>query len=56
MAYTSVYNHIGSTINPMRLSKANRNYSTQYFKTVNTSGDIRALYQRMYFTRGGTGA
>lgn len=55
MAYQSVYNHLGSTINPFKLSKANKNYTTQYFKTVNTSGDIRALYQRMYFTRGGAG-
>lgn len=55
MAYSSYEAHLGSTANPFKLSKANKNYTTQYFKTVNTSGDVRALYQRVYFTRGGAG-
>ena len=55
MAYGSVYRGFGSTANQFVLSKANRNYTTRYFKTTHSSGDIRAYYDRMYFTGGGGG-
>ena len=55
MAYSSVYRGFGSTANQFVLSKANRNYTTRYFKTTHSSGDIRAYYDRMYFTGGGGG-
>jgi len=55
MAYTSVYHGIGSSTLPFVLSKANRNYSTFYFKFTNASGDIRDQYRRVQWTSTGGG-
>jgi len=55
MAYTSVNNGVGSSGNRFKLSKANRNYTTQYFQAQHSSGDIRGYYLHQRFTGVGGG-
>lgn len=55
MAYTSVNNGVGSTARRFGMSKANRNYTTQYFQNSHSSGDIRAYYIHQRYTGVGGG-
>jgi hypothetical protein len=55
MAYTSVANGVGDANRRLTLSKANRNYTTQYFRNTHTSGDIRILYLHDRFEGAGSG-
>jgi hypothetical protein len=55
MAYTSVYNGIGASGKGFGLSKANRNYTTRYFKATHASGDIRVGYDLMEWKSTGGG-
>jgi hypothetical protein len=55
MPYTSVNNGIGSTARRFKMSKASRNYTTQYFQNCHSSGDIRAYYYHQRYTGVGGG-
>ena len=55
MAYTSVIYGEGNASKRFKLSKANRNYTTQYFQSVHASGDIRIQYLHDRFTSTGGG-
>jgi len=53
--YTSVYHGIGTATHPFKMGKANRNYSTCYFKATNSSGDVRDQYRRAQWVNTGGG-
>lgn len=55
MAYTSVERGIGDSGRRLQLSKANRNFTTQYFKSSHASGDVRIQYLHDRFTSTGGG-
>jgi hypothetical protein len=55
MAYTSVERGVGDSVRRLILSKANRNFTTQYFQSVHASGDIRIQYLHDRFTSTGGG-
>lgn len=55
MAYRSVRNGVGTSANPFTLSAASTNYTTQYFKCTNATGDIRGYYLKNSYTGAGGG-
>jgi hypothetical protein len=55
MAYTSVSHGVGDANRRLTLSKANRNYTTQYFNNSHATGDIRVLYISDRFSGAGSG-
>jgi hypothetical protein len=55
MAYTSIMHGVGKSTNMFKLSKASRNYTTQYFQATHASGDIRIQYIKLKFTSTGGG-
>lgn len=55
MAYTSVERGVGDANRRLTLSKASRNFTTQYFNSVHASGDIRIQYLHDRFSSTGGG-
>lgn len=55
MAYTSVVKGVGSALRRFTLSIPNRNYTTQYFQSTHTTGDIRVQYLHNRYTAAGGG-